>query len=210
MYDSYHIPAADWADLLTPGGAATVRGTPLDGVFIGLWLERHHGQDLVAGGFDGAYTYFASAGFSHGSTLSAWPDMAAFARRHGLLFVPSVGPGYNDEKIRPWNAHNTRGREGTRYFDRMWEAAFASGFDALSITSWNEWGEGTQVEPARSGWRCEGRWEGSATHLAVQPYAYEEYEGGPHTFLDRIRHWRARMRRREETEGGSSDGGDEL
>jgi hypothetical protein len=194
VYDSYHVPAQDWATLLSPQGPQSVRGTPLDGVFIGLWLERHHGQELVDGGFDGAYTYFASAGFSYGSTLSAWPDMGAFARRHGLLFVPSVGAGYDDEKIRPWNAANTRGREGTQYFDRMWEAALAAGFDAVSITSYNEWGEGTQVEPARSRWRCEGRWEGNATHLPVAPYAYQEYEGGPFVFMERIREWRARMR----------------
>lgn len=193
VYDSYHIPASEWAIILSPEGAHTVRGTELDGVFIGLWLERHHGQELVAGGFDGAYSYFASASFSYGSTTSAWPDMAGFARQHNLLFIPSVGCGYNDEKIRPWNAANTRSREGTAYFDRMWEAALGAGPDAVSITSWNEWGEGTQVEPARSGMRCEATWAGNATHLPVQPYEYLEYEGGPSAFLNRIRHWRARM-----------------
>lgn len=30
-YDSYRIPAADWASLLKPNGAHTVRGTALDG-----------------------------------------------------------------------------------------------------------------------------------------------------------------------------------
>jgi hypothetical protein len=30
-----------------------VRGTPLDGVFLGLWLESHHGQEILDGGFDG-------------------------------------------------------------------------------------------------------------------------------------------------------------
>jgi hypothetical protein len=77
--------------------------------------------------------------------------------------------------------------------DRMWEAAFGAGFDAASITSWNEWGEGTQVEPARSGMRCVSTWEGNATHLPLQPYAYDEYQGGPYVYLDRIRHWRGRM-----------------
>ena len=44
-------------------------------------------------GFDGAYTYFAADGFTYGATAANWPRMAAFCRRHGLLFVPSVGPG---------------------------------------------------------------------------------------------------------------------
>lgn len=28
--------------------------------------------------------------------------MKTFCDNHGLLFVPSVGPGYDDTKIRPW------------------------------------------------------------------------------------------------------------
>lgn len=31
VYDSYHIPAAEWATLLMPDGNETVRGTELDG-----------------------------------------------------------------------------------------------------------------------------------------------------------------------------------
>jgi glycoprotein endo-alpha-1,2-mannosidase len=30
----------------------------------------------------------------------------------------------------------------------MWEAALATGARVVSITSINEWGEGTQIEPA--------------------------------------------------------------
>ena len=59
-YDSYHIAAVAWAQLLAPLGRLTLRGTDHDGVFIGLWLEAPHGRELVTGGFDGAYTYFAS------------------------------------------------------------------------------------------------------------------------------------------------------
>ena len=57
VYDSYHIDKTHWATLLTKGGAHTVRGTALDGVFLGLWLDRVHGADLKEGGFDGFYTY---------------------------------------------------------------------------------------------------------------------------------------------------------
>jgi glycoprotein endo-alpha-1,2-mannosidase len=31
----------------------------------------------------------------------------------------------------------------------MWRAAMRSGADLVSVTSYNEWQEGTQVEPAR-------------------------------------------------------------
>ena len=33
-------------------------------------------------------------------TVSNWKTMAAWCQRNQLLFVPSVGPGYNDEGIR--------------------------------------------------------------------------------------------------------------
>jgi glycoprotein endo-alpha-1,2-mannosidase len=59
-YDSYHISNVEWAQLLAPQGRMSVRGTPYDGVFIALWLSAYDGRDIVHGGFDGAYTYFAS------------------------------------------------------------------------------------------------------------------------------------------------------
>jgi glycoprotein endo-alpha-1,2-mannosidase len=74
--------------------------------------------------------------------------MSAWSEQQGKLFVPSVGPGYVDIGIRPWNAMNTKRREGGRYYDGLWEHAVASHPSAISITSYNEWGEGTQIEPA--------------------------------------------------------------
>lgn len=150
VYDSYHISADDWAALLTSGGSASLRGGDHDAIFIGLWLDRGHGPDLVRGGFDGAYTYFASTGFSFGSTPRHWASMNSLMRRHGALFVPCVGPGYDDSRIRPWNRHNTKNRGDGEYYDSMWNAALSmTPMPAgVGITSWNEWGEGTQIEPA--------------------------------------------------------------
>ena len=148
VYDSYHLPPQEWARLLTPGGDLSVRGTALDALFLGLWLDRGHGRDCREGGFDGAYTYFASDGQSHGSTTAHWPGMAAEARALGLLLVPSVGPGYDDSKIRPWNSAAIREREGGLYYERMWRAALGTQPRIVAVTSYNEWGEGTQIEGA--------------------------------------------------------------
>ena len=41
--------------------------------------------------------------------------MVRFGHKNGLLSALSVGPGYNDTLIRPWNQHNTRDREGGQY-----------------------------------------------------------------------------------------------
>jgi Glycosyl hydrolase family 99 len=43
----------------------------------------------------------------------------------------------------------------------MWRKALAASADIVTITSYNEWGEGTQIEPARPlhGYRSyEGAW----------------------------------------------------
>ncbi len=35
----------------------------------------------------------------------------------------SVGPGYDDSLIRPWNSHNTKDRENGKYYRRAWDKA---------------------------------------------------------------------------------------
>jgi glycoprotein endo-alpha-1,2-mannosidase len=176
VYDSYLTPPAEWATLLRPGGELSIRGTRHDVVAIGLWVGRDDGEALFAGGFDGVYTYFATDGFTFGATTSNWPALAAFARTHGLLFVPCVGPGYADLRVRPWNTPNQRDREQGAYYDRTWQAAIAAQPPIVGVTSYNEWHEGTQIEPA--------------VPLAIPGFAYFDYgDLGPGWYLDRTRHW---------------------
>ncbi len=111
VYDSYHIESYNWARLLTKKGDVTLRKTKYDGIFIGLWLHPQHGKVLQTGGFDGAYSYFATDGFSYGSTTQNWKSMSSFCRKNQMICSLSVGPGYNDSLIRPWNDFNSRDRE---------------------------------------------------------------------------------------------------
>lgn len=176
VYDSYLIPAEEWATVLAPDGDNSIRGTPLDTVMIGLWVERKSGDRLSAGHFDGCYTYFAVDGFVHGSTLRRWPELSRWAAERGKLFVPSVGPGYDDTRIRSWNGKNQRDRENGAYYDRMFGAAVALDPPVISITSFNEWHEGTQIEPA--------------VPKQIDGYTYLDYgERAPGWYLERTRHW---------------------
>eukprot|EP00933_Yihiella_yeosuensis_P044378 TRINITY_DN39484_c0_g1_i1.p1 TRINITY_DN39484_c0_g1~~TRINITY_DN39484_c0_g1_i1.p1 ORF type:complete len:562 (-),score=104.22 TRINITY_DN39484_c0_g1_i1:167-1852(-) len=130
----------------------SVRGTEFDGIFLCLWIGGHHNNDLAfveEGGFDGAYTYFAAEGFTPGSNPKSWADSVRIMKEKGKIFIPAVGPGYDDTRVRPWNAHNRRERKYGEYYDRMWKKAIESDSFAISITSYNEWGEGTQIEPAK-------------------------------------------------------------
>ena len=58
---------------------------------------------------------------------------------------------YDDSRIRPWNAAAWRYRGMGKYYEDMWAAAVASQPAVVAITSYNEWGEGTQIEAAASG-----------------------------------------------------------
>jgi glycoprotein endo-alpha-1,2-mannosidase len=66
------------------------------------------------------------------------------------LYVATVSPGYDDSKI-PDPARTApvvpRGEAGERYL-ASWEAALAAQPDWVMITSWNEWFEGTAIEPS--------------------------------------------------------------
>ncbi len=105
-------------------------------------------QDVLSGGFDGFYTYFAANDFTFGSSWKNWKSLSNFARKNGLLFVPSVGPGYVDTRVRPWNSKNIRLRRNGKYFRIGWNTALQTRPALISITSFNEWHEGTQIEPA--------------------------------------------------------------
>lgn len=174
-YDSYQVPASEWAQLLAPGGARSIRGTSDDAFVVGLAVEAYHMTHIQKSHFDGVYTYFATDGFTYGSSYENWPALASRARRAGLTFIPCVGPGYDDTAVRPWNAANTRERNGVEYYNNAFRRAIDQNPELIAITSFNEWHEGTQIEPAvpmRDGTRV-----------------YKDYGDDSNAFLDATRQW---------------------
>ena len=148
VYDSYRVTVEEWQKILSSRGNLSVRGTELDALFIGLVVELKHRADIKSAGFDGFYTYFAANGFSYGSSWKNWKSLASFAYKNSLMFIPSVGPGYIDTRIRPWNSKNTHARRKGLYYETAWKTAIGAPAKIVSITSFNEWHEGTQIEPA--------------------------------------------------------------
>jgi hypothetical protein len=148
IYDSYLTPAKDWAELLQPNGAVSIRNTKYDAVMIGLWVKKNEEAFFKGSGFDGMYTYFAASGFTYGSTPANWPAMQQWAVANKKIFIPCVGPGYIDTRVRPWNDKTTRARAGGAYYGDMFKKAIESKAPYIGITSFNEWHEGTQIEPA--------------------------------------------------------------
>lgn len=148
IYDSYITPASEWARVFSPTGDITIRGTELDSKIIGLWVKDKEQDFFLQSGMDGFYTYFAATGFTYGSTPAHWKELQDWADHNGKIFIPCVGPGYIDTRVRPWNTATIRDRENGKYYDDMFKAAIETGTSNIAITSFNEWHEGTQIEPA--------------------------------------------------------------
>ncbi|XP_061551589.1 glycoprotein endo-alpha-1,2-mannosidase-like isoform X1 [Phycodurus eques] len=188
VYDSYLLNTEQWARLLRHTESGSIRDTPYDAIFLALLVEERQQREVVSAGFDGVYTYFATNGFTYGATLRNWHAVRAFCDDNGLLFVPSVGPGYVDTSVRPWNFQNTRNRINAKYYEASLSAALEAKPDLVSVTSFNEWHEGTQIEMAvpKSG-----------------PTLYLDYlPNKPAIYLEITRKWAAifdseRRRRRE-------------
>jgi hypothetical protein len=83
--------------------------------------------------------------------------MASYARRLAAFngsdgnkpLVATVMPGYDDLLLRRINGHR-RDRENGNYFRATWDAAIGFSPHAVIVTSWNEWKEGSQIEPSTS------------------------------------------------------------
>jgi hypothetical protein len=130
VYDADRDPAAEWHEALAPLSDVRIFGhTTLVG-------------RAKASGFDGLYTY----------DVVTWNGalfrrLCSQAHAAGLLCAPSVGPGYDARLATRHEAVRPR-KDGSTY-DRMWKTALKAGADVVTITSYNEWQEGTQIEPAR-------------------------------------------------------------
>ncbi|TKS82358.1 Glycoprotein endo-alpha-1,2-mannosidase-like protein [Collichthys lucidus] len=98
IYDSYLTPPESWSEFLTPSGSHSVRGSAYDSVFIALIVDERHRHDILAGGFDGMYTYFASNGFSFGSSHQNWKAIKAFCDRQQPPLHPQRRPWLHRHK----------------------------------------------------------------------------------------------------------------
>ncbi len=102
--------------------------------------------------FDGHHLYSIAWSQDVYQTLSDWGyRIRRYNAQHGTdrLWVATVMPGYDDLKTGRDDAF-LREREDGQFYRDTWQAAMDSGADWVVITSWNEWVEGSQIEPSVS------------------------------------------------------------
>lgn len=111
-----------------------------------LWIaEGDIFSELDA--FDGIHPYSVAWSPDPSSQLASYARQArAYA---GKIWMATVMPGYNDKLVNGAQGFAVDRQNGA-YYTRMWQGAVATRPDVLSITSFNEWVEGSQIEPSKS------------------------------------------------------------
>jgi len=123
--------------------------------------------------FDGSYNYGVldtdQVGYNWAKGLPA-----------GAWYIPGINPGFSAKRIGGETWVDTPRRDGETYQDR-WERMFEVGIEPalVAVTTFNEWHEGTQIEPAVPG----------KTRL-VNTYPYLDYAPlEPEAYLEMTRDW---------------------
>lgn len=146
-----------------------IHDTPNGGLVIanateGNWVDKAH--------VDGLYNYAtidleSANGFAWAGSLPP-----------GAWYVPSVLPSFITMRIGSRTPYLPR--ENGKTYDAQWQAVLDSGVEPqmMTVTSFNEWHEGTQIEPSMP------------SSEIPSSYAYLDYEDlDPNAYLDATGAW---------------------
>ncbi len=92
-------------------------------------------------------TQHKSAPQLHDWAHVAYPKMVA-AAGPGKISTVTVIPGYDDSKLGRPPPRPVTERWGGETYRALWQEAVAAHPDYVLITSWNEWHEGSEIEPS--------------------------------------------------------------
>ena len=123
-------------DLKTAFGS--LRGTADDSIIM---IHSPKAISAVHDGGDGVYTYDPVG------SPDAFAALVADCRTADIICSPSVSPGFDNRQAVSTGQQVVDRQNGTRY-DATWQAAVAARPEWISVVSFNEWHEGTEIEPA--------------------------------------------------------------
>lgn len=143
-----------WNDTILPGG----RGSLSDWNALRSDIDPNRQQFWLGGGvnfglldvFDALHFYDITWEISSGKAMSSYNrKLGEYNSSRGASkpFFATVMPGYDDTRYR--NGHY-KDRAGGDYYRSSWDNARAYAADVAIITSWNEWFEGSSIEPSNN------------------------------------------------------------
>lgn len=140
----------DMADLSTSSWQAILTRIAIDGYRVHLVGDAADPSYLP---FEwGLHSYTATAPMPSLTTREV--NLSLQAKAGSVLnptvtpkaYVATVSPGYNDSALRG-TLNAILGRDNGNRYAATWAAALAGQPDWVLVTSWNEWFEGTAIEP---------------------------------------------------------------
>ncbi len=175
VYDAYAL--SGWADAVD-----ATRGTANDAILItnNSPIATYSIADTQH--FDGFFTYNVKD--EHGTNFAS---IGTALDSDNILWSPSVSGQYNDTRIREGGSVSSL--NGQRLND-LFGRAYQSSPSFISIVSFNEWHEGTQIEPCQT--------------KAIAGYTYDNFEGdfgktgvpAQMAYLDAVAYWVSKNPRR--------------
>jgi len=117
-----------------------------------VWIaEGLRGEKLYGGAMDGMYAF--NFAWANGASRLYQRDSDAVAKNGGSVFVPTVHPGWDENKLTRrdgrGNPTSPRARAGGDFLRRTWEGAMSARTDVVMVVSWNEFMENSHIEPSR-------------------------------------------------------------
>jgi len=110
----------------------------------GFFIGDGFSSDILKA-FDGIHKY-NTVSTPLDELKSVYRSASFKASTKGKLFAATVVPGYDDTVIR--DPGMVKARKGGDLYRQFWEVARESQPDWILITSFNEWHEGTEIEPS--------------------------------------------------------------